>query len=105
MKKIPRQLTKKFAQYFCVLALTANIYILLRSQLSSAVDEVKVAEIKATETENLVDQDGKIEAAEIKVSDTTRLVDQDGKTDWHDYDFMAYEKTRTGPGKGDDLNN
>lgn len=23
----------------------------------------------------------------------------DGKIDWHDYEFMAYEKNRTGPGE------
>lgn len=76
---------RKFGKIFVCLALIVNVGILMRTVYPSQNASVPTPQKISKKTKAV---DAMPEA----------IVDSDGRIDWHDYKFMAYEKTRKGPG-------
>lgn len=78
-------LYKKLGKIFVCVAVLVNVCILIKVGFSTQKD---------------AKSEPKKISKKLKMIDKTDepIVDADGRIDWHDYAFMAYEKSRKGPG-------
>lgn len=77
---------RKLGKLFICIAVLVNVGILITTVFS---------------TKNASKAEPQKISKKVKIAKTTAgpIVDSEGRIDWHDYEFMAYERNRTGPGK------